>query len=401
MRYYNTHRSKYPTLNDFYPEIVRVLKAYLDADDKKKNMLKFNPSSNQPSMTANALKAEAVETVELMGILSRLAGFQEYNTIKPNPYIQDVDAWFESFKQHPVIEYYNGLRRQYHIAYDAPISLAVRLSADGGKIVKLQEEAGDCGLDDRWNNVDMNKFLELLNRFYADSRFHEFFQQHQAFYQQKLNAFNEKLMPYVHPEWYDNFYGKPSGNLTRVIMGFATRDGNGYGATRHLKGQPWENCDVVGYCDFEQEEPIQEDLRNSLASMITNRLGKNPQSSAKGEKNAALLDKVGNRLLDNNQWLKNRYGYSDGMSAMNNSIEKAAEIIYLMQNGGSANHVGYLLSNDLASGFAWMPELVTALRDYANHRNKYKSLNDFYPQIAKVMEKYLDAEQKRLDKALK
>ena len=401
MRYYNTHRSKYPTLNDFYPEIVRVLKAYLDADDKKKNMLKFNPSSNQPSMTANALKAEAVETVELMGILSRLAGFQEYNTIKPNPYIQDVDAWFESFKQHPVIEYYNGLRRQYHIAYDAPISLAVRLSADGGKIVKLQEEAGDCGLDDRWNNVDMNKFLELLNRFYADSRFHEFFQQHQAFYQQKLNAFNEKLMPYVHPEWYDNFYGKPSGNLTRVIMGFATRDGNGYGATRHLKGQPWENCDVVGYCDFEQEEPIQEDLRNSLASMITNRLGKNPQSSAKGEKNAALLDKVGNRLLDNNQWLKNRYGYSDGMSAMNNSIEKAAEIIYLMQNGGSANHVGYLLSSDLASGFAWMPELVTALRDYANHRNKYKTLNDFYPQIAKVMEKYLDAQKKRLDKALK
>ena len=89
------------------------------------------------------------------------------------------------------------------------------------------------------------------------------------------------------------------------------------------------------------------------------------------------------------------------MSAMNNSIEKAAEIIYLMQNGGSANHVGYLLSNDLASGFAWMPELVTALRDYANHRNKYKTLNDFYPQIAKVMEKYLDAQKKRLDKALK
>lgn len=86
---------------------------------------------------------------------------------------------------------------------------------------------------------------------------------------------------------------------------------------------------------------------------------------------------------------------------MNNSIEKAAEIIYLMQNGGSANHVGYLLSNDLASGFAWMPELVTALRDYTSHRSKYKTLNDYYPQIAKVMEKYLDAQKKRLDKALK
>ena len=55
----------------------------------------------------------------------------------------------------------------------------------------------------------------------------------------------------------------------------------------------------------------------------------------------------------------------------------------------------------MSSGFNWMPEMVTALLDYSCHRNKYPTINDFNPQIVKVMNKYLDNEQKRLDKALK
>ena len=403
MRHYNTHRNKYPTLNDFYPQIAKVLKNYLDADDKKMDkVLNFKQSSNQPSAASSHLKAEVMETVELMSILSRLAGNREYNSIKPNPYIQDVDAWFEPFKQHPIIEYYQGVRQQCHILYDAPINLAVRLSTDGGKVVKLQEEAGDCGLDQRWNYVDMNKFLELLNQFYTDTHFHEFFQNHQAFYQSKLDAFNVKLMPFAHPEWFSNLYGKPSVSEKKVIMGFATRDGNSYGATRHLKGQPWDEFCVAGYYDFDNEQQIPEEMVNWIAGSITTMLNHDfNQSSTTAEKNAALLDETGTRLLDNNQWLKRAYGYSDGKTVMNRSLKKAIEILYLMENGVSADYVNHLLTNGMSSGFVWMPELVNALRDYSSHRNKYPTINDYYPQIAKVLNKYLDDEQKRLDKALK
>jgi hypothetical protein len=73
----------------------------------------------------------------------------------------------------------------------------------------------------------------------------------------------------------------------------------------------------------------------------------------------------------------------------------------MMENGSTSRQVGQRLARTISSGFSWMPELVNALRDYSCHRNKYKTLNDYYPQIAKVMEKYLDAEKKRLDKALK
>ena len=402
LRDYTSHRNKYPTLGDFYPQIAKVLKNYLDAEDKRMDKtLKFKQSSNKPSSAASQLNAEAMETVELMGVLSRLAGYQEYNMMEENQYIQDVDKWFESFTQHPVVEYYQGLRQQYGIAYDAPMSLATRLAVENGKIVKLQEER-DNGLDDRWNQVKMNEFLGLLNQFYTDTRFHEFYQQHQSFYQDALKVFNKEVMPYVHPEWFAGFYGQPSSNLQKVVMGFATRDGGAYGTVRHLKGQPMENCPVICYYALDKMAQIPEGMREATANMITSMLnGSVDQSSASENKNLALLGEIGTRLLNDNPMLGYNYGFSDGQALMNKCIEKATDIIFMMENGSTTKQVGQQLARDISSGFTWMPELVNALRDYTSHRNKYKTFNDFCPQIAKVMEKYLDAQKKRLDKALK
>ena len=403
LRDYTSQRNKYPTLGDFYPQIAKVLKNYLDAESKRMDKrLKFKQSSNKPSASSSQLKAEVMETVELMGVLSRLAGYQEYNMMEENQYIQDADKWFESFKQHPVIEYYEGLRQQYGIAYDAPMSLATRLAVENGKIVKLQEEAGDTGLDDRWNQVNMNEFLNLLSQFYTDTRFHEFYQQHQSFYQDALKAFNNEVMPYVHPEWFADFFGKPSSNLQKVVMGFATRDGGAYGTVRHLKGQPIENCPVVCYYGSDKMAQITEGMRGAIANMITGMLsGSVDQSSANEEKNLALLGEIGTKLLSNNLLLGYNYGINDGQTLMNKSLEEAAKIIFMMESGSTAQQVGQQLAKNISSGFSWMPELVNALRDYTSHRNKYKTISDFYPQIAKVLNKYLDNEQKRLDKALK
>ena len=44
--------------------------------------------------------------------------------------------------------------------------------------------------------------------------------------------------------------------------------------------------------------------------------------------------------------------------------------------------------------------LVTALRHYSKHRNRYKTLGDYYPEIAKCLEEYLKVETERIDNAL-
>lgn len=189
------------------------------------------------------VKAEVSETVELMGILSRTAGYDEYNMDLAGEYINDVEAWFAPFKDHPIISYYQGLRENYHVAYNAPASLAVSLEIDGGKIKMVGKKEN---LDKRWNNIDLNDFITRLNQFYTDTRFHEFFEQHQDFYQGVLNDYRTNVMRYFNQDWYNRFYGTEQAEIFRVIIGFIN-GGCNYGANRQILGKPKEIFSICGY----------------------------------------------------------------------------------------------------------------------------------------------------------
>lgn len=73
------------------------------------------------------VKAEVSETVELMSILSRTAGFGEYCMDMGGKYTKDTETWFTPYKQHAIIPYYQELRAKYGISYDAVMSMALHL----------------------------------------------------------------------------------------------------------------------------------------------------------------------------------------------------------------------------------------------------------------------------------
>ena len=76
--------------------------------------------------------------------------------------------------------------------------------------------------------------------------------------------------------------------------------------------------------------------------------------------------------------------------------------IYLKDyNLVSRGTVYFMLEEVWHKGFQWMPELVTCLRTYAAQRDKYKTLNDYYPEIAKCLAQYLNNEGNRLQNALR
>lgn len=353
------------------------------------------------AMTMQAkVDVEVSETVELMSILSRTAGYDEYNMDWAGEYINDVEAWFAPFKDHPIISYYQGLRENYHMAYNAPASLAVSLEIDGGKIKMVGKKEN---LDKRWNNVDLDDFITRLNQFYTDTRFHEFFERHQDFYQGVLNDYRTNVMRYFNQDWYSRFYGTEQGEIFRVIIGFIN-GGCNYGANRQIPGKSKEVFSICGYWIDPEKGSIYsaENAKKWAASTLIHEFNHsfvNPIID--DEKNAKLLGDVPQRLFEQDENTMSEQAYTDGRIVFNESVVRAATVIYLMENDFSAEEIRADLTENITCGFRWMPELVTALRDYTSHRSKYPTLNDFYPQVAKVLKKYLDNEQKRLDKALK
>lgn len=347
------------------------------------------------SLTGRAqIKVEVSETVELMSILSRTAGYSEYCLDLAGQYTKDTETWFAPYKEHSIIPYYQGLHNNHSICYDAVMSMAIHLDINKGKIKFLGEKSD---LEERWQNVDIDDFVARLNQFYADTRFHEFFEQQHAFYDAGLKDYEAHVLSFFHQDWYARFYGTEATEQFRIIVGFTCGDQN-YGPARQLKGHLREVFSVCGYKltpatgkPYWDAAILFHEFNHSFINPLLDNAA-----------NAAIMEKVGQKLLLLSQSEMQQQAYNDWKTVINESVVRAAVFIYMLDNQlVNRNTPQFLLNEMYQRGFRWMPELITSLRRYSSQREQYKTLNDFYPEIALCLGKYVDDETVRIEKALK
>ncbi len=68
-----------------------------------------------------AVRVTVDPRIELISILERLAGGQEYSQGFPSPYRDAVDAHFASFRDHAAVALTKKLRDEHGIAFNAPV----------------------------------------------------------------------------------------------------------------------------------------------------------------------------------------------------------------------------------------------------------------------------------------
>ena len=344
--------------------------------------------------TRNPIRVEVSETVELMAILSRTAEFREYCMDLGGKYTEETEEWFSPFKNHPVIAYYQELRANYGISYDAVMSMAINLAIEGNEVKILTNKSG---LERRWQNVEIDTFLIKLNQFYTDTRFHDFYVQHQAFYESVLRTYEQNVMQYFHQDWYQQFYGTEPTEQFRVVIGFTNGGGN-YGPSRQLPGLHKEVFAICGYHVDKQTGKAFENGMDYASTLIHefNHSFVNPLFGA----NANQLEPIGEKLLKLSYRGMSSQAYRNASTVINESIVRAAVIIYMEENGFTAEQVKAEMYEQIGCSFHWMPEQVSALQYYNKHRKRYKTLGDYYPEIVKCLNEYLKTEDKRINKAL-
>lgn len=95
------------------------------------------------TMTSMAqIKPEVSETVELMSILSRTSGLQEYRMDMGGLYTKDTEEWFSPHKEHPLVGYYQALRAKYGIGHDAVMTMAINIAAENGTFYYRSKRPG-------------------------------------------------------------------------------------------------------------------------------------------------------------------------------------------------------------------------------------------------------------------
>ena len=114
--------------------------------------------------------------------------------------------------------------------------------------------------EERWGKKNAEKFIQLLKKFYIDTKYQDFFKQNEKLY--KIST--EKFLPVYNKldvKWYEKFYGKEPKEKFVIVNGLGNGGGN-YGPNIEFSNGDktvyaimgtWR-IDSLGFPDYEIEE---------------------------------------------------------------------------------------------------------------------------------------------------
>lgn len=340
---------------------------------------------------AKEISVDYDENVELMSIISRLAKFNEYNHRVAGNYDNEIDSTFATFKEHPAVKFLQQTRTVHNCAYDAIMSMAVRLERNGSSFRIIEEEVDE--LDRRWKDVDKKEFLRLIGMFYKDTNFEHFFEIHRTFYEKGIEDYKLNVMKGINVDWYEKFYGFPPVQEFRVIIAFVNGHHN-YGSKRNKKSQPEEVFNITGYCSNQDGQSV---FDKSFQTILIHEFNHSFINYLLNGENEKKLQDAGQYIFKTTKWTMGLQNYKCWQTMINESLVRAAVIRYIIDNETGNNEIENSIFYEIERGFRWMPELVCLMGKYERKRYKYPTFASFYSEIIKFFVRYQEREHKRFD----
>lgn len=318
------------------------------------------------------------ERVEAVSIVFRLAGAEEYSRNDNKKYAEDIRTYFEPFKNSEIIEFIKENRNQNGLGNDAVMSMATHISFEKNKFKLITEKENT--LDKRWAKVDIKKFVSLLNEFYKKTNFQKFFNNHAENYAKAEKEYQKVVLSDFNQNWYSKFYGKTPNEEYEIILGFGNGGGN-YGIKVNPKnGKTIVNA-IVGVWNFDENGEAKFDknefqalliheFNHSFINYILEMKDYHAQLQNSSEKIYKLVEKD----------MKSQ-AYGNWETMINESLVRASVIRYMIDNNYSQKEINEEILIQRGRKFLWIKELVDLLGNYEQNRQKYPTLESFYPEI--------------------
>lgn len=315
--------------------------------------------------------------VEIMSIVARLAGYEEYSQPHAKTYVAAILSHFKAYQDDTLVAYAKKLREPDDgIGFDAVMNMAVHLEGEGGNF--RLKEGWRSGIDKRWIGETAPQFVTLLNRFYNRSDANAFFSSQKEYYDKSLRAFRAVLADF-RQEWYERYYGTPPSEKFNIIVGLGN-GGSNYGPSSFSLKEGKQVYAIMGSWTFDAAGDAQFNATDYLPTLVHefNHSFINPLLT-KHEQNIQLKQSA-QTLLDSTKTEMNAMGYGDWNTLINESLVRASVIRYLSAAGADSS-VALALQLEKTSGFLWINELAQALAEYEKNREKYPTLDKYYTEL--------------------
>jgi hypothetical protein len=311
--------------------------------------------------------------IEFLSVVSKLSEFSEYKNDNYKDYSEKVDAHFKEFKEHKLIDYFKQLRKERNIAYDAIMSLAIRIEIyERVKIVHDVEN-----LDSRWDKKDLTKLEELLNDFYSTTNFENFYNTNKILYQVAVKSL-ELATKEINYNWFREYYGQLSQDNYVLVAGMLLGYHN-YGPSVKIDGKQKELFSILGVSHTSPDglpyysQNIVEDIAiheftHSFMNPLVDEFFQEMEEQATNFYNISKLK------------LK-KMAYGEPLIAYRESFVRAGVIEYYKQHNETEFQIMIRKNSESSAGFYLVPFLVDYLNDYNQKRSDFSSFREYMPVI--------------------
>ena len=320
------------------------------------------------------------ETVELMGLIFRLAGAKEYKQCHVSSVANSADSYFAPFKNHKAVELANECRRT-GVGYDAVTGYGCQLIFnDKGEIIfDTDYQEGSNPSFDRWTDQQKNDMLAAVNDFYKESKFHDWFISTQSEQQKAITSF--KTVANVDYTWFDSFYGKNDKLASRIILSFMI-GGHNNGISLKRKDGTLLLTPVMGSLR-QQNESIS---YNGGMETIIHEFS-HPYCNPLIEANWNDIFPKALEVYSIVEELMTNQAYGSALTMMCETLVRASTIRY-MKSHNMEDMANRSLANHENLGFIMIRTLVKTLEKREREADKYPTLADFMPEIVAAINQF-------------
>ena len=326
-----------------------------------------------PAASAQEWRAGVDPRVELMSILFRLAGNNEYHQCRAPAYDKAIESYFASYRYHGAAQ----LARNLGAGFAGPMKLAVHVADVDSLGERVPFDRSGFHLYESWDADKARRFLGAARRFVADTNFHGFLNSQKALY----DATNARLQAFIPDQadlgWFARFFGPQPTARLMIVPGLANGAAS-YAARVVDAGGAQEIYAIPGVSKVDAEGiPVFDaDWRITMVIEFVH-----VYASPAATKLATLAEKAARQMYEPVAEAMQRQSYGNWKSMLEASLARAAAIEYVMEHDGP-DAARKVLRRENTRSFFWMAGLVDVLESYRQGREQYPTFESFMPRVA-------------------
>lgn len=314
------------------------------------------------------LKSHVDERFELASIAFRLAEIPEYSQCLIKEYADDIDHYFTPFREDELIGCIRHLRNEFSIGYNAVSSAAAVLEVSNGKVSLRNgfDPADISKLDPRWRKEEFLKFVDLLDKFYRESKFQDFFDDHEKLYVLAEESLDSQIADF-RTEWFASFFGKPFDPKLEINIclcngpnNYAYDEGVVIGTLAGSDNSPAFMGDVLYF------------VLHELAHHYTN-----PVFFAHWPE----MEEAAERIYSSVQEEMRLAGYGNARSVFCEWMNNLFCIMYYREYLSKYGYERAWCRMNMERGFIWMRRSTSFMDSFYADRKSYCDITGFIPQI--------------------